>query len=120
MIEDMRKEQHSHIEETQRYRKNNDRMIEAHKAAIQENGNAIICLKDYFLVFEKRFDGDYKPLLEESVKRRKFWNGIYEEQKKRSVLVVTGMIAVAAMFGLGHAVLYLFRQFTKFMTMGAL
>ena len=120
MIEDMRKEQHSHIAETQHYRKNNDRLIEAHKEAIQKNGEAIDCMRDHFLKFEGRFTSEYEPMLKESSERRKWWGGIYEEQKKRSVLVVTGVVAMAALFGLGHAVLYLFRQFTKFMTMGAL
>ena len=119
LVHAIRDEQTAHRKETAKYRKGNDRLIAAHKSAIQQNGDAIVCLKDYFLRFEERFDDDYRPLLEESVKRRRWWAGIYEEQKKRSVLVVTGVIAVAALFGLGNAVMYLFRQFVKFMAQAA-
>ena len=112
--------QESHIQETNEYRRGNDRLVTSHKEAIQKNGEAIDCMREHFLKFEVRFTSEYEPMLKESSERRKWWGGIYEEQKKRSVLVVTGVVAMAALFGLGHAVLYLFRQFTKFMTMGAL
>jgi hypothetical protein len=107
--------QESHIDETNNYRRANDRLITAHKTAIQKNGEAIDCMREHFLKFEGRFTSDYEPMLKESSERRKWWNGIYQEQKKRSVLVVTGVIAVAALFGLGNAVLFLIKKFNVFM-----
>lgn len=112
--------QESHINETNEYRRGNDRLVRSHKEAIQKNGEAIDCMREHFLKFEGRFTADYEPMLKESSERRKWWSGIYEEQKKRSVLVVTGVVAMAALFGLGNALIFLAKKFGEFMRFAAL
>ena len=75
------------------------------------------------MAFEKRFDEEYKPMLQvfisertEELARRKWWTAIYDEQKKRSVLIVTGFIGVALFVGAGAAVLYLIKQINAFLS----
>lgn len=107
IVSKIQETQYEHIKETNRYRDRNDRLVNSHKEAIQKNGDAIICLKDYFLEFEKRFDKDYKPILQGDLERRKWWHGIYEEQKKRSMLMVTGIVGMAVFVGAGAGLLFL-------------
>lgn len=120
LVKSIGEQQANHIQQTEKYRINNDRRIDAHKSAIQDQAQAINCMRDHFLKFEGRFTSEYEPMLKESSERRKWWSGIYEEQKKRSVLVVTGVIAVAAMFGLGNALVFLAKKFGEFMRIAAL
>jgi hypothetical protein len=110
IVSDMAKSQKEERDTTATYRRSNDRLIASHKEALQKQAAAIDCMKDHFT----KFESTYGPMLQESFERRKFWDGIFAEQKKRSALVVTGVMAAAILYGMGHAVVYLLRQFRNF------
>jgi len=115
LIKDVRDQQTTHMKETAEYRRNNDLIINAHADSLDSQSKSIEGLRETLDKFIKCFDTNYAPSLRADIERRQWWGEIYQTQKKRSVLVVTGVIAVAAMFGLGSSVLFLIKKFNVFM-----
>ena len=91
--------QNHHIQETNKYRDRNDRLIESHADALRKNADATMCLKTSF---EEYRDAN-APFFAELADKKKFWNGVKDkvQEKVATALIVTGIGAAGTTAWIG-------------------
>lgn len=99
LVTDISRRMNAHIEHTNNYREQNDRLFASHRDAIKKNGEAVECLKESFQDYEKR----NAPLLEELASNKKFKDSLKEKiaEHVASSIILSGIGAVS--IGAYHA-----------------
>ncbi len=70
-------------------------MVESRQYRMEQT-RAISCLRESFILFE----AEYGPMLKDSVRKRKFWDGVRDRTIERGVVMSLGVAGLAGAAGL--------------------
>ena len=101
----------AHVNKTEEHMRDvTAHMVQARQARAAHD-KSINCLRDSFIEFRDK----YGPMLETATTRRKWWADRTEEVQKKTVLAAGWVLVMALVYGLCHAVIFLFKKATVFL-----